>query len=586
MRNKIIKKEIIKSDELLPNLQDYPLFCSSFSWENMAKELDGLPYERGINIAYEAIDRHSLQGKANKIALRFIGKNNNVKDLTFQNLKDLSNQFANVLHSLGISKNDRVFTLCGRVPELYITALGTWKNRSVFCPLFSVFGPEPIYSRLSIGSGIILITTEELYRKKISDIRASLPELKYVLVIGDNSKFKNTLNFHELLSKASSQFTIEPTDPNDNALLHFTSGTTGKPKGAMHVHQAILAHLMTGKFALDFHEDDIFWCTADPGWVTGTSYGIISPLVNGITSIIDECDFDIERWFNILEKEKVSVWYTAPTAIRMMMKTGTEQVRQYQLPQLRFIASVGEPLNPEAVWWGMDAFNLPIHDNWWQTETGGIMIANYASMDIKPGSMGRPLPGIEAAIVKIDSTGTIHFIKESGVKGELALKAGWPSMFRGYIHEEERYKKCFVEGYYFSGDLVTRDEDGYYWFVGRADDIIKSSGHLIGPFEVESILMEHPAVAEAAVIGKPDPVAMELVKAFVSLKPEFQESEELKLEIMGFARKRLGAAIAPKEIEFLLSIPKTRSGKLMRRLLKARELGLPEGDTSTLETNL
>lgn len=584
MRNTIIKK-ILKRDGILPNLQDYPSFCSSFSWNNAEKELDGLPHDGGINIAYEAIDRHSLQGKANKIALRFIGKSNDIKDLTFQNLKDVTNQFANVLQTLGIGKDDRVFTLSGKIPELYITALGTWKNRSVFCPLFSVFGPEPIQSRLSIGSGIILITTEELYRKKISDIRSSLPDLKYVLVIGDNSKFENTLNFHQLLSEASTQFTIEPTDPEDNAILHFTSGTTGKPKGAMHVHQAVLAHQMTGTLALDFHADDIFWCTADPGWVTGTSYGIISPLVNGITSIIDECDFDTIRWLNILEKEKISIWYTAPTAIRMMMKTGVEQVRRHQLPQLRFIASVGEPLNPEAVWWGMDAFNLPIHDNWWQTETGGIMIANYAGMDIKPGSMGRPLPGITASIVQRDSNGGIQVITEPGVRGELALKAAWPSMFRTYIHEEERYTQCFANGYYLSGDLVTCDEDGYYWFVGRADDIIKSSGHLIGPFEVESVLMEHPAVAEAAVIGKPDPVAMELVKAFVSLKPEVQQSEELKLEIMGFARKRLGVAIAPKEIDFLLSIPKTRSGKLMRRLLKARELGLPEGDTSTLETN-
>lgn len=585
MRNKIIKK-VIKGDGLLPNLQDYPSFCTSFSWENAAKELDGLPDDGGINIAYEAIDRHSLQGKANKIALRFIGKSHDINDLTFQNLKDLTNQFANVLKKLGVGKNDRVFTLSGKIPELYITALGTWKNRSVFCPLFSVFGPDPIHSRLSMGSGIILVTTAELYRKKIRDIRASLPDLKNVLVIGDNSKFENTLSFHKLLSEASSQFTIEPTDPGDNAILHFTSGTTGKPKGAVHVHQAVLAHQMTGKLALDFHADDIFWCTADPGWVTGTSYGIISPLVNGITSIIDEGDFDTTQWLNILEKEKVSIWYTAPTAIRMLMKTGIEQVRQHQFPQLRFIASVGEPLNPEAVWWGMEAFNLPVHDNWWQTETGGIMIANYAGMDIKPGSMGRPLPGITASIVQRDSNGSIHFVEEPFVKGELALKAAWPSMFRAYLNEEERYNNCFVNGYYLSGDLVTRDEDGYYWFVGRADDIIKSSGHLIGPFEVESILMEHPAVAEAAVIGKPDPVAMELVKAFVSLKPEFQQSEELKLEIMGYARKRLGAAIAPKEIDFLLSIPKTRSGKLMRRLLKARELGLPEGDTSTLETNL
>jgi acetyl-CoA synthetase len=343
---------------------------------------------------------------------------------------------------------------------------------------------------------------------------------------------------------------------------------------------------MTGKIALDFHPDDIFWCTADPGWVTGTSYGIISPLVNGITSIIDAYDFDAQRWFNILLKQKVSIWYTAPTAIRMMMRTESDFVQQHHLENLRFIASVGEPLNPEAVWWGMDTFNLPIHDNWWQTETGGIMIANYISMDIKPGSMGRPLPGIEAAVVNHNENGNIDFIKEHGVQGELALKMGWPSMFRGYIGENDRYKKCFAKGYYLTGDLVTFDEDGYFWFVGRKDDIIKSAGHLIGPFEVESALMGHPAVAEAAAIGKPDPIAMEIVKAFISLKPGFQESEELKLEILGFARKNLGVAIAPKEIDFLPSIPKTRSGKIMRRLLKARELGLPEGDTSTLETNL
>ena len=585
MRHKRIKK-IVQDDGILPNLEDYASFCASFRWENTLKELNGLPQGSGLNIAYEAVDRHTLGDKANKVALRFVGKSNETTDLSFQQLKDLSNQFANVLKTLGIAKGDSVYTLTSRTPELYITALGTWKNRSIFCPLFSVFGPEPIQSRLGIGCGKVLITTKELYRKKIVPIRAALPELTHVLIIDDESSIENTLSFHGLLAQASASFTMEPTDPQDIAILHFTSGTTGKPKGAIHAHQAVLGHQMTGKIALDFHEDDVFWCTADPGWVTGTSYGIISPLVNGITSIIDQADFEIERWFTILEKEKVSIWYTAPTAIRMMMKTGTEQVRQHHLPNLRFIASVGEPLNPEAVGWGMKAFNLPIHDNWWQTETGGIMIANYASMDIKPGSMGRPMPGITAAIVSRDPNGTIRIIKESGVKGELALKAGWPSMFRGYLKEEARYNQCFVNGYYLTGDLVTCDEEGYYWFVGRSDDIIKSSGHLIGPFEVDSVLMQHPAVAEAAVIGKPDPVAMEIVKAFISLNPGFQPSDALKLDILGFARKHLGSAIAPKEIDVLVSIPKTRSGKLMRRLLKARELGLPEGDTSTLETNL
>jgi acetyl-CoA synthetase len=339
---------------------------------------------------------------------------------------------------------------------------------------------------------------------------------------------------------------------------------------------------MTGKYALDFHPDDVFWCTADPGWVTGTSYGIISPLTHGITSIVDEAEFDAERWYAQLEREKVSVWYTAPTAIRMMMRVGKEAVARHDLSPLRFIASVGEPLHPEAVHWGREAFGLPIHDNWWQTETGGIMIANYAAMDIRPGSMGKPLPGIEAAIVK-RSGGRMEVIEEPDVEGDLALKPGWPSMFRDYLHEHERYEKCFVDGWYISGDLARRDADGYFWFVGREDDVIKSAGHLIGPFEVESALMEHPAVAGAGVIGKPDPVAGEIVKAFVALHQGHAPDEELRLDILGFARKRLGPAVAPREIEFTDALPETRSGKIMRRLLKARELGLPEGDTSTLE---
>ncbi len=289
------------------------------------------------------------------------------------------------------------------------------------------------------------------------------------------------------------------------ALLHFTSGTTGTPKGAVHVHEAVVSHHATGRIALDLHPDDIFWCTADPGWVTGTSYGIISPLVHGVTSIVDEGDFDAERWYQVLEAEGVTVWYTAPTALRMLMQAGVEMAKAHDLSRLRFVASVGEPLNPEVVVWGQEALGLPIHDNWWQTETGGIMIANYACMDIRPGSMGRPLPGIEAdrARARRARQGQARRRRRgrrrprAGEEGELALRPGWPSMFRGYLGDEERYRACFAGGWYLSGDLVRRDEDGYFWFVGRGDDVIKSAGHLIGPFEVESTLMEHPAVAEA-----------------------------------------------------------------------------------------
>ena len=571
-----------------PNLADYEQACAAFSWANARLELEGLPDGRGLNIAHEAVDRHAAGPLSQHLAIRWLGKNGTIRDFTFANLSSLTNRFANLLQRLGVEKGDTVYVLTGRIPELCVAAIGTLKNRSVFCPLFSAFGPEPIKARMTIGKASVLVTTNSLYDRKVAGLRSSLPDLKHVILVGDGTQSTSvtgTLDYRQMMEESSDQFVIGPTNPEDLALLHFTSGTTGTPKGAVHVHEAVVAHHITGKLALDLHPDDVFWCTADPGWVTGTSYGIIAPLTNGITSIIDEGDFDAERWYRILQDQRVSVWYTAPTAIRMIMKAGVDLARKYDLPALRFLTSVGEPLNPEAVVWGQQAFGLPFHDNWWQTETGGIMIANYASMNIKPGSMGRPLPGIEAAIVKKSDTGSVEVVEEPDVQGELALRPGWPSMFRAYLNEAERYQKSFAGGFYLTGDLARKDSDGYFWFVGRKDDVIKTSGHLIGPFEVESTLMEHQAVAEAGVIGKPDPVAMEVVKAFVLLKDGYKPSDSLRRELLGFARVRLGAVVAPKEIEFVSTLPHTRSGKIMRRLLKAREMGLPEGDLSTLEAS-
>jgi acetyl-CoA synthetase len=569
-----------------PHLQDYEQTCAAFSWEAVRRELTGLPGGRGLNIAHEAVDRHANGARRDHLALRWLGKDGSVHDCTYGDLQEQSNRFANVLTSLGVGKGDRVFALAGRIPALYIAALGTLKHVSVFCPLFAAFGPEPIYQRLSRGDATVLVTTERLYTQKVAGLRARLPHLQHVLLAdADADLAEGVWSLPKRLAAASSAFTIPPTEPEDMAVLHFTSGTTGMPKGAVHVHNAVLMHYMTGKYVLDFHPDDVFWCTADPGWVTGTSYGIIAPLTHGITSIIDEADFEAERWFRILQAQQVRVWYTAPTAIRRLMRLDITPRQRYDLRHLRLVHSVGEPLNPEAVVWGQQALGLPIHDNWWQTETGGIMIANFAAMTIRPGSMGRPLPGIEAAIVRRVGEDAVEVVHEPDVEGELALKPGWPSMFRGYLHEEARYRKCFVSGWYLTGDLARRGADGYFWFVGRADDIIKTAGHMVGPFEVESALMEHPAVAEAGVIGKPDPVIGELVKAFISLKPSVQPDDKLRLELLGFARQKLGSAVAPKEIAFQDDLPKTSSGKIMRRLLKARELGLPEGDTSTLETN-
>jgi acetyl-CoA synthetase len=570
-----------------PNMLDLDRTCSTFCWDQVRTELGGSA--DSFNIGQLAIDRHAAGPLHDRIALRWLGRDGSILDTTYRQLREQTNRFANVLRSVGVGKEDRVFALAGRIPALYTAALGTLKNTSVFCPLFSAFGPEPVRQRLQRGNAKVLVTTERLYRKTIAELRGSLPDLRHILITDARENLdSNVWALEPLLAQASPDFRIPRTSPDDMALLHFTSGTTGMPKGAIHVHNAALMHYMTGKFALDLHPEDVFWCTADPGWVTGTSYGIIAPLLHGVTNLIDEGDFDAERWYSILEKQKVTVWYTAPTAIRMLMRIPGEPRSRIDLSRLRLIASVGEPLNPSAVVWGQAALGLPIHDNWWQTETGGIMISNYLSMDIRPGSMGKPLPGVEAAIVQRSSDGSVQVVEQPDQEGELALKPGWPSMFRGYLHEPERYNKCFVKDclgkdWYLTGDLARHDADGYFTFVGRADDIIKTAGHMVGPFEVESALMEHPAVAEAGVIGKPDPTIGEIVKAFVALRPGHAPNEELKLELLGFARKKLGAAVSPKEIAFCAQIPRTRSGKIMRRLLKARELGLPEGDLSTLE---
>ena len=584
------------------NLAEYQEACRDFSWEQARSGLAGLPGGRGINIAYEAVDRHVAAGRGAHIALRWLAREGDAVDFSYSELQDLSNRFANALDALGVRRGERVFTLLGRVPALYVAALGTWKHGAVLCPLFAAFGPEPIAARMAIAEPSVLVVSARLFERKIRPILDRLPTLRHIVLVEQLARPGapqassapaldmpegmpancRAVDIQALLEAASPEYEIAATDPEALATLHFTSGTTGRPKASMHVHGAVVAHLATATRALDLRPGDIYWCTADPGWVTGTSYGIIGPLVVGCTLITDEEEFDAERWYRTLADKRVSVWYTAPTAIRMLMKAGDELPRRFDLSSLRFIASVGEPLNPEAVVWGARSLGLPIHDNWWQTETGGIMVANFASMAIKPGSMGRPLPGIEAAVARVDEDG-LRLLDSSDEQGELVLKAGWPSMFRGYLGEEERYRKCFIDGWYRSGDVVRRDAEGYFWFVGRSDDVIKSAGHLIGPFEVESVLMEHPAVAEAAVIGVPDPVALEVVKAFVALRQGFEPDEALRRELLAHARKRLGVAVAPREIEFRVDLPKTRSGKIMRRLVKARELGLPEGDISTME---
>ncbi|MBF9058616.1 acetate--CoA ligase [Rhodobacterales bacterium HKCCSP123] len=557
-----------------------PPGAGSNAWAEARSLIDG--WRGGINIAHEALDRHVISGHGGDLAIRWLGKSGERRDLTYADLQAEANRFANVLADHGLKPGDSVFAMAGRVPGLYAAALGTLKAGLVFTPLFSAFGPEPVRTRMEIGSANVLVTTEAIYRRKIAPWAQEIRTLKLILILGDDAP-EGCVALGPAMASASPKFETVATRPEDPALIHFTSGTTGKPKGAVHVHNAVLYHAFSGRKALGLGPGVTYWCTADPGWVTGTSYGIISPLVNRARMLIDEAEFDLERWYSTVQDEKVEVWYSAPTAIRMMMREGAEVARPYDFSSLRFLASVGEPLNPEAVTWSAGVFGQPFHDNWWQTETGGIMIANCPGMEVKPGSMGKPLPGVVAGIVERED-GTLRELGPGEI-GELALRPGWPSMMRAYLNEQARYDKCFVDGWYLSGDLAMRDADGYFWFVGRADDLIKTSGHLIGPFEVESALIEHDAVAEAGVIGVPDETAGEIVKAYVTLNPGYTPSEALERDIRGHARKKLGPAVAPRDVVFRKTLPKTRSGKIMRRLLKARELGLPEGDISTLETD-
>jgi acetyl-CoA synthetase len=568
------------------NIADYATTYAEFDWESARSQLEGLP-GGGINIAHEAVDRHAEGPSSEVVALRWLGKGGERRDVSYGELARLTNRFANVLAGLDVAPGECVFGLTGRIPELYVAVLGTLKHRAVFSPLFSAFGPEPIATRIEKAPGTVLVTTERLYRRKVLKIRERLPSLRHVLLV-DATTAPEEPGVHALpllMETASDEYEIGETPPETMALLHFTSGTSGAPKAAVHVHEAVLAHRVTGAFALDLRPGDVFWCTTDPGWVTGTSYGIIAPLTLGVTNLIYEPEFDAERWYEVLERERVNVWYTAPTAVRMLMKVGAEALSGHEFPGLRVIASVGEPLNPEAIAWAEETLGMPILDNWWQSETGGIMVANYPGVPVRHGSMGQPMPGITVAIVHRDDDGVAQVVDAPDVQGELALRRGWPSMFRGYLHQDDRYARCFSGDWYLTGDLAKRDADGYLWFVGRADDVIKSAGHLIGPFEVESALVEHPDVVEAAVIGKPDDVAGAIVKAFISLRHGAEVDDALRKSVMAFARKRLGPAVAPREIDILDSLPKTRSGKIMRRLLRARELGLPEGDTSTLEVH-
>lgn len=552
-----------------PNLNDYDKVYHSFDWKLARKELDWFDGTK-INAAYNAVDRHTQTWRKNKVALYWEDEDGTTKQYTFEQLFLLSNKIGNILKDFGVSRGERVFIFLPRVPELYISFLGALKIGAIAGTLFSAFQEQALADRLGNSDAEVVITNTEL-KMRIDKVRKRLPALKHIITI-------DSADFEKSMEHASDELHIAHMDPDDYAFMLYTSGTTGKPKGVMHVHRAILQEHMTAKWVLDLRDEDTYWCTADPGWVTGIAYEILGTWSCGVSAVVFAGRFDPNRWYKILEKYKVSVWYTAPTAIRMLMAAGSELVKKYDLSSLRHMCSVGEPLNPEAITWAIKAFDKPFHDTWWQTETGAICIANLPSLDINIGSMGKPVPGVIAAIV--DDHG-----KEvpNGTEGNIALKPKWPSMMHTIWRRPQKFESYFSHGWYLSGDHGMRDTNGYFWFIGRADDVIKTAGERVGPFEVESALVAHPGVVEAGVIGKPDAMRGEIIKAFVVLKSGTKPSEELKEELSQYVKKHLAGHAYPREIEFIDKLPKTRSGKIMRRILKAKEMGLPIGDTSTLE---
>ncbi|MFH0936897.1 MAG: acetate--CoA ligase [Candidatus Daviesbacteria bacterium] len=562
--------------KVTPNLLDYEKADRSFkSWNDFKNELTF--FEDGkINAAFNAIDRHIDTWRKNKIALYFESEDGVKKEFTFYDLYLLTNKACNVFKSLGLERGDRAFIFLPRIPELFYSFLGIQKAGAIAGTLFSAFGPQALEDRLGNSGAKILITNTEL-SERVKKVKNHLPNLKHIIIV-------DSPEFIKMMEEAKEETKVAHMDPEDPAFMLYTSGTTGKPKGVVHAHKAILMQYLTAKWVLDIQDSDTYWCTADPGWVTGIAYEILGSWANGVTSVIYEGRFDAKKWYEVLEKYKVTIWYTAPTAIRMLMAAGETIVKSFDLSNLRHLCSVGEPLNPECVLWGQKVLGLPFHDNWWQTETGGILIANYPCMNIKPGSMGKPIPGIEAAI--IDDTGKKL---PPGKEGNLAIRPGWPSLMKAIWRRPSKYRSYFLREkgkgikWYLSGDRAMMDRDGYFWFIGRADDVIKTSGERVGPFEVESALMTHPGVIEAGVIGKPDPMRGEIIKAFVVLKEGVKPSEKLKEELGTYVKKQLAGHAYPREVEFIDKLPKTRSGKIMRRILKAKEMGMPIGDTSTLE---
>lgn len=557
------------------------------------------------NIALNALDRHIKTWRKNKLAIIFEGEKGDKQTLSYWRLWQEVNKFANVLRSMGVKKGDRVTIYMGRIPELVIAMLATAKIGAVHSVVYGGFSENALADRIEDAQSRVLVTCDGAWLrgnivelKKIADqaVHRS-PVVEHVIVVqrtGQEVPMQAGRDFwyHDLMALpiASPICETEVMDAEDPLFILYTSGTTGKPKGILHTHGGYQVYTSTTlEWVFDIRDDDRFWCAADPGWITGHSYIVYAPLILGATEVIYEGAPNFpypNRWWKIVEEYGISILYTAPTAIRGLMRFGDAWPKRHNLSSLRLLGSVGEPINPEAWKWYYNVIGggrCPIMDTWWMTECSGFMITPVPSMALKPGSCTKPFPGIDADVVDEEGNSC-----PPGVEGKLVIKNPWPGMLRTVYGDPDRMVKTYFsaypeQGWYLAGDSARKDEDGFFWVIGRIDDVIKVSGYRLGTAEIESGLVSHPAVAEAAVIGVPDEVRGNIIYAYCLLRSGFQGNDDLVDKLKEHIKNEIGPIAQPSKIEFVSVLPKTRSGKIMRRVLKARAMGLPEGDTSTLE---
>jgi acetyl-CoA synthetase len=551
------------------NLQDYRETCDSFRWEDMKSEFSW-SHTGKVNIAYEAIDRHAedlVLGQ--RCCLNFEAEGRREK-ITYHRMRELSNKFANVLRKCGVRKGDRVFFFLPRCPEYYIGMVGCAKVGAIFGPLFEALMQETLRERLGDSEASILVTTPRLATRVPF---AGLPNLRHLIFVGaGNIALKeNEWSWEEEMVLASAQCDIEWVDLEHPLYLIYAFSSSGQPKGVVHVHNDMIGYLMTARWVLDLKADDILWTTADPGWVTGTVYSAFAPWLCGVEVFVRGGSYNTESWCRSIESNRITVLYTAPTFFRRLKSKGDEFLKRFDLSSIRHLLSVGEPLPSEVVYWAKRVFKVPVHDTWWMTETGMIMIANYPSVPIKPGAIGKPLPGIKAAVIDFQGEELPPL-----TLGELAIQKGWPAMLRQIWRDGDRLKEYFpLDPWFVTGDTAYMDDDGYFYYQGRNDDLVKVAGVVVGPTEMEDALRRHPAVRDAGIIAKHDPLKGNSIKAFISLKPGVPPSDDLKREITDFVKKTFSPRIAPGEIEFRPEIPRSKEGLVIRRVLKAWELGLP-----------